>query len=63
MDVSEKGLSLCYAEKPAASLERMLLTGKQAGMKERTHQVSSVGQQDLFPFWLTVEGGGVLVKG
>lgn len=32
--------SLCYAEKPAAILERMPSMGKQAGMKERTHQLS-----------------------
>lgn len=37
--------------------------GKQAGMKEKSHRVSSVGQQDPFPFWLSAEGGEVLVKG
>lgn len=61
--MSEKCLSLCYAEQPAASLGRMPLTGKQAGMKEKSHRVSSVGQQDLFPFWLSAEGGEVSVKG
>lgn len=43
-------------EKSAVSPERMPLMGKQAGTKERTHQVSPVGQQDLFPllffFWV-----------
>lgn len=61
----KKGLRLCEAEKHTVSPERVPLMGKQAGTKERTHQVSPVGQKDLLPLLVLffLGGRGVLVKG